>query len=65
MWSTYLALAGMINKKTFHIPSSGPSYHSSGSPSVSMCVHPSTLLRITPNTFISAVPSDKPMILVL
>ena len=52
--SNYLALFGITSKKNYHIPSSGPSYHPCGSPSVAMNVHTSILPSITPTEF----PSD-------
>ena len=64
-WSIYLAPDGMTGNKPSHIPSNVPSGHHSGSSSVFMIVHPSTLSNITPTTLPSGVPSEKPMILVL
>ena len=55
----------MPGNKTSHIPSSGPSDHPSGSPSVDMSAHLSPLPGITPTTFNSDVPSEKPMMVVL
>ena len=63
--SDYFTLPVIPSKKTFHITSSGPSYHPSGIPSVAICVHTSPFPCITPTTFPSSVPSDKPMMLVL
>ena len=62
---TYLDPAEILSKITFHITSSGPSDHRSGSPSVFMSVSFIPLSNITPNTFPSDVPSEIPMMLVL
>ena len=64
-WITYLDPAGMPSNKSSHIPSSGLSDHPRRCPSVSMSVNSSLLTIITSTTFISDVPSEKPMMLVL
>ena len=57
--STYLAPSVIPSKKHSHIPSSGPSYHPNGSPSVAMCVHTSPFPSIKPKSLPSCVTSDK------
>ena len=64
-WITYLDLYGIPNKKTSHINSCVPSDNPSEILSVATSVHNTPSPSITPTTFLSDVPSEKPMILVM